>query len=135
MAEVWGRETSKWTKITNEAEDRTVDILTDTAGVDRLAVSCCEKSDTNHYNGTVTTAPIQVPVVAGNQIQTLVIRNPRSNSSTEILMVSFDGGTEYFDLYRGQHLIWSFTDDITQIDIKGNTATVDYQIIINTEAP
>lgn len=134
MAETWGKETSKWTKITGGDEQHTADVQPDTAGVKRLAVSPCEKSATTHYNGTVGTSAIAVPPVAGNQIQTVIIRNPRSNSSTEILKVSFDGGTTFFDLYRTQHLIWSFTDDLTQIYIEGNTATVDYQIIINTES-
>lgn len=36
MAETWGRETAKWTKITNQSEDKTVEVVTDSQGNDRL---------------------------------------------------------------------------------------------------
>lgn len=111
-----------------------VSLLTDTAGVKRLAVSCCEKSGTSHFNGSVGTSALAVPPSAGADIQTIAIKNPRSNAFSKILMVSFDGGTTYWDLRRGDSLIWSFKDDLKQIYIRGSAAAVDYQIILNREA-
>lgn len=111
-----------------------IDGLTDAAGTKRLAVSPCEKTSTNHFNGTVNTFGVFLPSTSANEITTVLVKNPASNAFAEILHVSFDGGTTYFDLRRKEHIIWTVVDSLTQIKIKGSTATVDYQVIMNRES-
>lgn len=86
---------------------------------------------TDHFNGTVGTSSVAIPASAGNVISEVLIRNPKSNSILKDLLVSFDGGTTFFTISRNDYLVWGPRDNLTQIYIKGNLASTDYEIIMN----
>lgn len=137
MAETWGIKVAKWFKITNAEENKTVDILTDSQGDDRLQTES-EHRDlegaTNQYNGSVGASPVSIPAFAGNVISEVIIQNT-SVGVLQILQVSLDGGANYFSLRRNSHLGWSVKGYQTQIRIRSaNAFSVNYEAIINFEA-
>lgn len=90
---------------------------------------------TNHFNGTVGTSAVPIPASAGNTISEVLVENSFTNSSNKQLLVSFDGGTTFKNLGGpGASLVWSPKGRMTQIYIKGNSASVSYEIIINRES-
>lgn len=88
---------------------------------------------TGHYNGSVGTTAVAIPSVAGNKITEVLVQSPQSNSSSKELYVSFDGGTTFFTLYRGGALFWKIKGTVTQVYVKGNISTVDYEILMNRD--
>lgn len=93
---------------------------------------------TEHYNGTVGLSSALVPGSAGDKISNVLVRNPNTNGTTEILYVSFDAGTTYLSLSRGEFAGWSPKNNssnspIKQIRVLGSTASVDYEIVMDFE--
>ena len=88
-------------------------------------------SEPEHFNGTVGTSSTAVPASAGNTIFQVLVKNPRTNAFAETLEVSFDGGTNFFVLRRNDTLSAENLGDLTQIEIKGSTASVDYEIVLS----
>lgn len=90
---------------------------------------------TTQYAGTATTSPVLVPSVAGGRIAELLVRCDSDNTpNTERLLWSLDNIT-YHKLAPGEFVGWTLKDNITQIYVKGTTAAVDYEIILNRELP
>lgn len=90
------------------------------------------------FSGTVGTSNLTLPAVSQGKISECLIRNPDTNLITTKLLLSFDGGLNFFSLSRGEFLAWSPKNDasnnpINQIVIKGSAATTKYEIIINVE--
>jgi len=83
-----------------------------------------------HFNGTATTTPISIPPVAGNDIKEILIKNKHTNNLTEELFVSFDAGATFFTLLRQDVLESVDNGPLKQVQIKGSSATVDYEIIV-----
>lgn len=115
-------------------EGAKIGVYQDAAGVKRLQSYSSPKSTTTHFNGTTNTFGVNLPGSSANNVTTVIVRNPRSNDFGEVLSVSFDGGSNYFDLYRSESLVWTSSDDLAQINVKGSTASVDYQVIMNRES-
>lgn len=93
---------------------------------------------TQHLNGSVGLASILLPTVAGNKISNVLVRNPNTNAVSEVLYVAFDGQTTYLSLSRGEFAAWvpknnASNSPVTQIRILGSTATVDYEVVMDTE--
>lgn len=88
---------------------------------------------TSQYSGTVGTTPISIPTVAGNALSEVLIRCPVQTPNTVYISVSFDGGANFLRLSVGEFMGWSLKGGITQIQIKGNTAGVAYEVIANRE--
>jgi hypothetical protein len=92
------------------------------------------QGSTTHFNGTVGTTAVQVPAVAGNIISEVLIHCPLQTPKTKKCLVSLDGsGTGFLTLEQGTILGWATKGEIKQIDIKGNEAGVDYEIVLNRE--
>jgi hypothetical protein len=53
--------------------------------------------------------------------------------STKRLLFSLDNGTTFFTLTPGSMVGWE-PKDIQQIQVKGNVASVDFDVIINRRA-
>jgi hypothetical protein len=90
------------------------------------------------FTGNVGTSNLTLPVVSQGKISDVLIRNPDTNLITKKLFLSFDGGTTFFSLSRGEFIGWSPKNNasnmpINQIVIKGSAAATDYEIIINVE--
>jgi len=88
---------------------------------------------TIHDNGTVGTSNIQVPSTPGGKIHSILIKNKESNPADAIIKVSFDGGTEYFDILNNENFTIDVASKPTQIDLIATEAGVEYQILMNTE--
>ena len=89
---------------------------------------------TTHFSGSVGTTPIQIPASAGNIIAEVLIHCPLQTPKTKKCLFSLDGsGTGFITLEQGSVLGWSVKGEITQIEVKGNEAGVNYEIILNRE--
>ena len=88
---------------------------------------------TDHFNGTVTTAPTNIPSVDGQTIVDILLEAPDDQDATNKLFVSFDGGTTFKTLSTSASMVWSPRGNLKHVVIKGNTATVKYEIVMNRE--
>lgn len=88
---------------------------------------------TDHFNGTVGTSPVSIPTVGTTYIQEVLIDCPASNQPSKNLLVSFDAGATFKTLVPGANLAWTLKGNRTQIQIKGSSASVAYEIILNRE--
>lgn len=94
-----------------------------------------QRGHTVQYAGTVGTVATLVPAVAGNKLEIAIIRCPSQTPSTRTLLWSLDDVT-YHQLSVGEFIGWEFRQtaggaDIKQIYIKGDTANVEYELVIN----
>ena len=87
---------------------------------------------TKQFIGSVGTTSTAVPAVAGDFIATALIRCPQQTPNTRILFYSFDN-VVFTKLSPGEFIIWPTKGNLTQIFIKGNVASVDYEVILNRE--
>jgi hypothetical protein len=90
---------------------------------------------TFQYSGTVGTTAIQVPPSPFRPVDSILIRCPQQ-PSTRRLEVSFDYGANWLSLAPSEYLIWeprrdSSGNDIQQVTIRGNTAGVLYESLVN----
>ena len=88
---------------------------------------------TIHVNGTVGTSNIKVPSVAAGKIASVLIKNEESNPEGAIIGVSFDGGSNYFDILINENFTIDIASTPTQIDLIGSEANLAFQIVMNTE--
>jgi len=87
-------------------------------------------TETLQFSGTVGTSPISLPSVAGGALVTVMVSCKVQTPSSRRLQFSLDGGTTFFTLTPGSMVGWE-PKAITQIQIKGNVAGVEYDVIIN----
>lgn len=83
---------------------------------------------TTAYEGTATTSVANVPSSAGNAISQCLIKSEGNN-----LQISFDDGTSFITLDKSEALTWDVKGEITQLQIKTSSGSVNYRILINTE--
>jgi hypothetical protein len=88
---------------------------------------------TSHFNGTVGTSSTAIPTTPGSPIADVMISCLVSNTPTKNLLVSFDGGTNFFTLTPGTAMSWTMRGSATQFHIKGSAASTAYEIIVNRE--
>jgi len=88
---------------------------------------------TTQFTGTVGTTSTAFPTVATTSIAECLIRCPSQTPNSNRLLYSFDGGTTFGTLAPGEFIGWSLKGSPTQIRIKGNVASVNYEIILNKE--
>ena len=79
-----------------------------------------------HFNGTVGPTPIDITL--STKSTALLIRNPRNNSNNDLLQVSFDGGTNYFNVERRASL--QLETEVSSFRLRSNNAGTQYQIIV-----
>jgi hypothetical protein len=97
-------------------------------------VSITESSGTTfQFSGSVDTTAIDIPNVASGDIAQVLI-SCVAQSASKRLLFSLDGGTTFFTLTPGSMVGWE-PKDIEQIKIKGNTASVLYDVLINRRTP
>lgn len=88
---------------------------------------------TSHFDGTADATGESIPSVAGNEISECIVKNVLSNPNARKLLVSFDGGSNFFTLNRSESIVWGLKGGLTQIYVKSDSATVDYEVIMNRE--
>ncbi len=87
-----------------------------------------------HVNGTVVTAgtPVTVTPPSGN-IKAFILQNPpvgpNLNSSTKVLLVSFDGGANYFTVPNGAIYVAEEIDE-ANITIDATKDNTNFEIIL-----
>jgi hypothetical protein len=86
------------------------------------------------HSGTVGTTPISLPASATTDLIEVSIYLP-SNSvpSSKQLLYSFDGGVTFFILQVGESINKTLRGGIKQIQIKGTTASVEYEVTVEKE--
>lgn len=88
---------------------------------------------TKQYSGSVGTSPSSVPAIAGDPIKTCIVKNGETIGNRRLLF-SIDGtGLVFHSLGPNEWLSYPIRGGITQIQVKANIPTVQYEIIINTE--
>lgn len=94
--------------------------------------------NTEHFNGTITTAGTPVVITTGTNrsIQLIQIVNPDkgtyANSPGVLLKVSFDG-TNYTTLSRGAVLIWpgkGYGTNSNQVKLDGSANGTKYEVLV-----
>jgi len=89
---------------------------------------------TTNFQASVGTTFIAIPTVAGNPIAEAFVRCPTQTPNTRRLEVSFTSSTGPWVVLRpGEFIGWSIKGYMKQIWIKGNAASVDYEVILNRE--
>ena len=87
-----------------------------------------------HYNGSVTAGtPVTITHSNGTGIRSALIDNPSKGpnanpASVDVLLISFDGGTTWKSLGRGESL--SITALFTDLRIDSDNGTINYEVII-----
>ncbi len=82
-----------------------------------------------HFNGTAITDSAEVNIVANSKSEittSLAIQN-RDTSNTNDLLVSLDGGSDFFTIEYGTPLHLSVSVD--SVTVKSSGGSVDYEII------
>jgi len=93
------------------------------------------QGSTDAYNGTVGTSWTAIPTVADNVIQSALVVCVFEQGIAKELYVSFDGGTTTAaKLAPGGYISTNIKGRKTQIHIKGNVASVSYEVTLNREA-
>lgn len=87
---------------------------------------------TSHINGTVGLTYVNIPASPGDKIVDLAIHN--LSTGVNNLEVSFDGGTNFWTVLAGQKDGWSLKSKPTQFKLRGTTASVNYQVLLNRDA-
>ena len=85
------------------------------------------------YNGAVGTTFVAVPSVADKDIAEVIISCKSDQANNKRLLVNYDGGANVHTLTTGEWIALEPRGGIKQIRVKGNIATVDYEIEVNFE--
>lgn len=115
----------------NETIVRVLDADVLTAVLNQGSGAASGSSD--HFNGTATTTPINIPPVDGQTIVDILIEVPDDQDATNKLYVSLDGGILFKTLTTSANMVWSPRGNLKHVVIKGNSATVKYEIVMNRE--
>lgn len=91
--------------------------------------------ETRQFSGSVGTTAINIPSSPIRPIDAFLVRCP-PQASIRRLEVSLNGGADWLTLAPSEYVIWSpkrdtLGNDIQQIKIRGNTASVLYEAILN----
>lgn len=113
-------------------DDRTIRLVQVTGTEADIPVSIGTEGFTDHFNGTASTTPANVPSTAGTNITRVAIESLATKKS-DVLSVSFDGGTTFKAIPFESILTWE-PKEITQIVLQANVASIGYEIIMNRQA-
>lgn len=88
---------------------------------------------TNQYSGSVNQTGIFLPLVAGDPIDSVGIRNAIDQPFASRLEFSYDGGTSWSRLAVGESRQDDLRGEIKQIKIRaaGTLTTCNYEVIMN----
>lgn len=88
---------------------------------------------TSQLTGTVGTSNTNVPTLAGNKIAEIFVRCPQQ-LITNRLSFSINGGTNFFVLAPGEWMSFDMRGNtLTQLILKGNIASVSYEVLLELE--
>lgn len=85
-----------------------------------------QEGQPEHFNGTV--GAIAIDITPTIKSSALLIHNPSANGNNDLLQVSFDNGTTYFDIERRGRL--EIETEVDSFKLKSNNAGTEYQILV-----
>lgn len=95
-----------------------------------------KQRNTEHFNGNLGTAGATSQITAASILQYSYIYNPPfgpyANNPNEILYISFDGGTNFISLGRGQYIMWPGKGSGSSsniITLKGSDDNMGYEVM------
>jgi hypothetical protein len=90
---------------------------------------------TAHANGTATTTPVAVPVVADKIIGDVLIVCTGEQDEDNRLQVSFDGNSvaPFFEMCPGDQISWTPKGSVKQIYLLTTSGTASYKMLVNFE--
>ena len=77
-----------------------------------------------HVNGTVGTTAVKVQPADKQESAFLDVHNP---DGTRTLSISFDGGKNFFSVFKGEHLVGPYATK--ELWLKGDAASTPYAIL------
>lgn len=82
-----------------------------------------------HFNGTAITDPEEVEIIANSkkEISTSLLIQNRDITGTNDLLVSLDGGADFFTIEYGNPLYLAVA--VESVTVKSSALTADYEII------
>jgi hypothetical protein len=82
-----------------------------------------------HFNGAAITDAEEVEIIANSkkEISTSLVIQNRDSSNTNDLLVSLDGGSDFFTIEYGTPLYLAVSVD--SVTVKSSAGSVDYEII------
>ena len=90
--------------------------------------------ETKHYNQTEGTTAVAVPAVANKAIAETLVKCPARQAGTKKCLVSFESiSGPFITLLEGEFIAWSIKGYMKQFWIKGDTASTDFEMIVNFE--
>lgn len=90
--------------------------------------------ETKHYNQTEGTTAVAVPAVADKSIAEALIKCPARQTGIKKCLVSFESSVgPFITLLEGEFIAWSVKGYMKQFWIKGDTASTDFEMIVNFE--
>lgn len=94
-----------------------------------------QTGQTIHQNGPFGTTPTLIPSspVAGQVISEILINTQNISSGSQRLLVSFDGGTTYMEFKKNTIVGWFVRGQQDQLYVKGSTAGVPGEVVVNLE--
>lgn len=101
--------------------------------IDLLGGTGTSDLETLQFAGSVGLSNVSLPVIASGELTQVILSCRVQSPSSRRLLFSLDGGVTFFTLSPGSMVGWE-PKDITQVIIKGNAASVDYDILINRKA-
>jgi hypothetical protein len=129
----WSREDLELDKFDVNPDGDTIVRVNDDELIDAVTNTGSAAGSTDHFNSTVGTTPVNVPSIDGQNIVDVLVEVPEGQTATNILYVSFDGGTNFKTMSTSASMNWSPRGGLKHLVIKGNTAGVEYEIILNRE--
>ena len=124
-----GATTAQTLRVTNNTSDGYGNLITSAAnssGTKRPLDTWDTHGTPQHFNGVVGTSA--TTLTPSSTTTAILVFNPTTNASNVTLSVSFDSGTTFFDLIRGATL--SIECEVSSLQIKGSSATTNYQILV-----
>lgn len=91
------------------------------------------EGSTSHHNGTATSVAAGVPSVAAGFITEVLMTVPKQSGNAAV-KISFDS-VNYIEVKELGHISWSMKGDVTQVFVKTDSGSFDYEIILNRESP
>lgn len=98
-----------------------------------VPASASESGSTVLYTDSVGTSAVLVPAVAGDRILSFSARCGTANPGTRRMEVSIDGGTNFWVLRPGEDVGGDLAGNITQIWVRAQANTLDYEVAVTTE--
>jgi hypothetical protein len=98
-----------------------------------VPASASVSGSTTLDSNSVGTVAVLIPAVAGDIILSFSARSATGNAAARRMEVSIDGGVNFWVLRAGESVGGDIAGSITQIWIRAQASTLDYEVVVTTE--